>query len=83
MELNLSYPGCDAELTVEGTYNTYHPGTMYDRNGDPGDPPEGGDFDLDSVKIGEVDVTELLSKKVIDWLTNAAAEKAADMEVRI
>jgi len=80
MEVTLFYPRCDAELTVEGTYNEYHPGTQYDRNGDPGDPPEGGDFDLDSVKIGGVDVTELLSKEAIAWLANAAAEKAAGTE---
>jgi hypothetical protein len=39
----------ELEFEVEGTVSEYRPATMYNRNGDPGDPAEGGEFDVISI----------------------------------
>lgn len=68
----------DIEFELEGSYTPYRPATMYNRFGDPGDPAEGGNFDLEVVKIGEADVAEVLSKDTLDALTNSAEEQCAE-----
>jgi hypothetical protein len=39
----------EIEFTVIGNVSEYHPATMYDRNGDPGDPAWGGELDVTSI----------------------------------
>ena len=43
---------CEARAKV---YNLGHPGTMYQRNGDPGDPPEGPEIEILSVACTDDD----------------------------
>jgi hypothetical protein len=33
---------------------------MYKRNGDPGDPPEPEEFDIESIVVGGVDITDTM-----------------------
>jgi hypothetical protein len=37
--------GEEFEFEVHATISTYHPATMYDSNGDPGSPEEGGELE--------------------------------------
>jgi hypothetical protein len=41
--------GEELEFEVTGSVSEYHPATMYDRNGDPGSPEEGGEFEVDEI----------------------------------
>lgn len=51
------YDDEDRELIVTGDYSPYHPGTMYRRNGDPGDPPEPAEFSISQVLSDGSDIT--------------------------
>lgn len=39
------------ELTIDYSVSTYYPATMYRRNGDPGDPAEGGEVEVTQVAV--------------------------------
>lgn len=39
----------EIEITVTFNISSYRPETMYRSNGDPGDPAEGGDLEIESV----------------------------------
>lgn len=43
----------DVEVSVEADFTPGHPGTMYARNGDPGDPPEGAEVEITSITDGD------------------------------
>jgi len=58
MKVMITYHG--VELECEGVYTRGRPGTMYKRNGDPGDPPEDAEFELEAVRVGGVDIGEML-----------------------
>ena len=45
---------CECEVRAK-VYNLGHPGTMYQRNGDPGDPPEGPEIEILSVACTDDD----------------------------
>jgi hypothetical protein len=45
---------------VTGYYTPGRAGKMYKRNGDPGDPPEPEEFEVESIIVGGVDITEEL-----------------------
>lgn len=78
------------EITIEASgYCTEDtPGTMYARNGDPGDPPEAGETEYNSVVVRGEDGKVLYDQrnrinpcdgyKIIDWddLEEAARENA-------
>ena len=51
----------EAEVTVEASCTPGFPGTMYARNGDPGDPPEPAEAEITSVSgpDGEIDFDSL------------------------
>ena len=51
----------DNTLSVECWYTPGRAGTMYRSNGDPGDPPEPEEIEIECIKIGQEDVTELLA----------------------
>ena len=58
MKVTIMYHG--VELECEGVYTRGRPGTMYKRNGDPGYPPEDAEFELEAVRVGGVDIGEML-----------------------
>ena len=64
----------DLELIAIGDLTPYRPATMYQKNGDPGDPEEGGEIEDLQVFLGDTDITELVSKKVIDVAEEAIVE---------
>lgn len=57
---SIVYNGIEMEVT--GDYLELIPATMYTRNGDPGNPAEGGYIDDASISIGGVDVTDILDE---------------------
>lgn len=69
-------------LTVEGDYYPGHPGTMYQRNGDPGDPPEAPEYDIDgsSVVIEDENGTAIpnVPPEVKAWLLSQAEDAIAE-----
>jgi len=52
----------EVEILIEGVYYAGTPGTMYARNGDPGDPPDPDEIEIESAKRmdtgAEVELTE-------------------------
>lgn len=54
------------KLTVKGNYYKGCPAVMYLRNGDPGDPEELPEFDIDTIEVGGVDIFELLDGASFD-----------------
>lgn len=61
-------------LYVEYDYSDYVPEVRWLMNGDPGYPAEGGDFDITSVMIKDVQIFEMLTedqlKEIEDIITN-------------
>lgn len=51
----------DNTLTVSGYYTAGREGVQYRRSGEPGDPPEPEEFEIETIKIGSEDVTELMA----------------------
>lgn len=49
----------EQEFVFEVSYTPGRPGTMYSRNGDPGDPPESPEIDIRSAKLGQHDASFL------------------------
>ncbi len=39
----------EVEITIQYSISKYYPATMYRSNGDPGDPAEGGDLEIESI----------------------------------
>ena len=68
---------------AEGHITNYYPATMYRKNGDPGDPEEGGECEYDEISAtddggNDVDFPEYL----FDDLDEKAIENATDDEDR-
>lgn len=57
--VNINY--ADNTLTISGYYTEGREGVQYRSNGDPGDPPEPEEFEIETIKIGSEDVTELMA----------------------
>jgi hypothetical protein len=57
----------EIEVEVEGKYIKEQPGSFYRSNGDPGDPPEPAQFEIQSVKHGNKDITKHLDDINFDW----------------
>lgn len=55
--------GFDCEAHITFTYSPGRPGTWYKRNGDPGDPPEPDELDIESVKVDGSEVPELSDRQ--------------------
>jgi len=51
----------DLDYDCTGEWVPYQPAVMYKRNGDPGDPAEGGYYEDVTVMLDGVDVTDKLS----------------------
>ena len=72
----------DVDLTATAYYY-YSPGTMYRRNGDPGDPPE-EEFSVENVDINEVydeegnAITDEAYKSIADKILDACYDYLED-----
>lgn len=51
---------------LSGVPLKHYPATMYARNGDPGDPEEGGYCEDIYLSVGLIDITEMLTEKALD-----------------
>lgn len=61
----------ETEVELEGTVTKYCPARMYLSNGDPGYPEEGGELEDFAVMLNGKDITDTLSKDVIERLEEA------------
>lgn len=59
--VTIDLPFGEGFAQVTGYYTPGRAGTMYKRNGEPGDPPEPPEFELESIVVGGVDITEELA----------------------
>lgn len=75
MEIEISY--MDHEyLRCEYDIDEYQPATMYDRNGDPGSPEEGGEiYDLFIFNEDDDDITDDFTKDDIINIKNRIYER--------
>jgi len=60
---SLEFKGVTLDIEFEAT--EYVPAKMYEDNGDPGSPEEGGDFTIETVLVEGVNIIELLSEDTI------------------
>lgn len=58
-------------ITVEATYNKYYPATYEE-------PEEGGDFDIESVCLGDLDITDLITEEGWDEIHEILANWSED-----
>lgn len=58
---NVSITLGDNTLSVDCWHTLGREGTMYRSNGDPGDPPEPDEIEIERIKIGQEDVTDLMA----------------------
>lgn len=70
----------DIELEIDYDTTPFVPEVRYLPNGDPGYPAEGGDFDVEAVRLvgSDVDIFELLSDKTIDEIAEKYCEQHAN-----
>lgn len=47
------------EIRASGTISAYHPATMYERNGDPGSPAEGGEVSFEELLVTDSEGNEV------------------------
>jgi len=76
--MTVSVSVCGAEFMVTGTYYQGHPGTMYQSNGDPGDPPEDADFEITEVQAGGESLLEFLTDEQYEIIKNAVLEQIGE-----
>ena len=75
---HVTYKGIELEIDYYST--PYVPEVRYLSNGDPGYPAEGGDFDVEAVRLlgSDVDIFELLSESTIEEIGSAFIEQNKD-----
>lgn len=94
MTVDIVYRGLP--LSVEGTYTKETPDVWYLRNGDPGYPGDSAEFEIDSVKQGEIEMIDFLDDlyevrygarqsqdtytSVLDEIESLCIEQAAEAE---
>lgn len=66
---SVTYKGID--LMVDYYATPYVPEVWFEDNGDPGSPAEGGDFEIEAVRVNDTDITDLLSPRVIEEIEQA------------
>ena len=78
----------DVDVSATGSYY-YSPGTMYRRNGDPGDPPE-EETDITSIDIEgvfitgiDVDILKWLNKETIKAIEDLCCEAIEDGQLEM
>jgi hypothetical protein len=65
MTVTINYRGL--ELIVDGTYHKATRDVPYLRNGDPGYPGDPAEFEIGSVKLGEVDMIDFFDGLFEEW----------------
>jgi hypothetical protein len=70
----LEVKGIELEIEYEAT--PYIPARWTLSNGDPGYPAEGGEFDIYTVKVKGVDIIELLSDEMIQYIAECFTSKS-------
>jgi hypothetical protein len=60
---------------VRGDYVPYRPARMYKTNGDPGEPAEGGYFELEEILLDGEDIGELLNEPALRAIEEKAGEQ--------
>jgi len=75
---SVTYKGIELEIDYYAT--PYVPEVRYLSNGDPGYPQEGGDFDVEAVRLdgSDIDIIELLSTDTISGIAEAYCRQHAD-----
>ena len=73
-EIKVEVTICELELTVSGIYHPEEPRVLYDENmeGYPGAPAE---FELETVQLEGIDITELIAGDVIDLIVEQVIMK--------
>lgn len=74
--VTVEHEGFDFE--VSGDWEPPVPGTMYDRHGDPGDPPDGGYFEDFDILLDGKSIYELLAPEAIDAIVEKAKDAVTD-----
>lgn len=69
----------EIEVDVEGNFSPGSPGTFYRSNGDPGDPPESAEFEIEKVIWQGVDIAPMLDKENFDF-SSLEEDCIADIE---
>jgi hypothetical protein len=69
----------EIEVDVEGHFSPGKPGTFYRSNGDPGDPPEPTEFQIEKVIWQGVDIAPMLDKDNFDF-SSLEEDCIADIE---
>lgn len=68
----------DVELEVDYYSTPYVPERRYLSNGDPGYPAEGGEFDIEDIRVKGVSIFELLSETTISEIEEAYINQNRD-----
>jgi len=55
------------KVTIIGNYTPPKAGCWYRSNGDPGDPPEDAEFEIEQVLFMGIDITTQLEVNDFDW----------------
>lgn len=74
----VTYKGIELEIDYYST--PYVPERLYLSNGDPGYPAEGGDFDVEGVRLlgSDVELIELFTDEQLSEIGNAFIEQNKD-----
>ena len=64
-------------LTVSGTYHAEESTIMYDDNME-GHPGSNAEFELESVKAGDIEIIELISNSIYDEILDKVLENQKD-----
>ncbi len=70
---SIKFRGIKLDIEFEATQ--YVPAKMYEDNGDPGSPEEGGDFDIYTILLNGVDIWELLDDQTIEEISRQYQEE--------
>lgn len=79
----ITFENEEIEITVSYKYTSGTLGTMYNRNGDPGDPPEAAEVDIHTIKSSDgKDLTNSIpgddDEKIIDYVLENHVEEDYD-----
>jgi hypothetical protein len=70
----ITLPLTDLEVKVNFTFTPGRPGKMYLRNGDPGYPDDPAEVELLEVIVGEDNIIDALSDKVVEMIEDNLLE---------
>lgn len=67
------------EVEIDFDYSPGRPMTMYERNGDPGDPPEPAEVTINSISVGGQDLTDVFSQGFTNEVERVCYEEGLDL----